>query len=334
MQTKVNNYTFEKKRMLPEFNELFSYKNKDFSDVEKIRKQGRAKSRRGFFISVLIEIFVVYFSILLFKASHPFWTLVVFIVGTILFLVIWISVNLSATKTLKIKLFNSFFQKIGVNFTYANRKDYQEELNSDLHFFIPMPGSHVDDVFVGKVKNLKTIIADKNIVSDEYGYISGGFAKIEAQTDLPDIYIFPRNSIYQNLFKIDPKLKEVNFFDENFNASYVVLSTDVNATFAVLNPFFIDYLVKINNTKRYLKITSKKILVLSESEKALFEVYLSNKITEKVVSKFYEEFKEQYNLIENIYSFIADGVGKDEKVFDENPPLPDENQENNLFNTK
>ena len=324
MQTKVNNYTFEKKRMLPEYSELFSSENLDFSEIEKIRKKGKLKSRKGFFISVLIEILVVFFSVLLFKASHPFWTLVVFIVGTILFLVIWISVNLSATKTLKANLFNSIFQKIDTDFTYAEAKEYEEKINSNLHFFVPLPGSHVDDVFVGKIKNSKTIIADNNIVSDAYGTIVGAFAKIEAKTGLPDIYIFPRNSAYEKLFAINKKITEVNFFDENFNSNFVVLSTDVNATVAVLNPFFIDYLLKINNTRRFIKITSKEIYVFSESEKLLFEIYLSNKITDKVVSKFYEQFKNQYNLIENLYTYITTGIGEEAQNLDEIPPLPDD----------
>lgn len=311
--------------MLPEYNELFSSKNSDFSEIEKIRKKGKSKSRKGFIISLLIEIFVVYFSILLFKASHPFWTLLVFIVGTVLFLVIWISVNLSATKSLKSKLFNSILQKIGTDFTYAKRVDYEEEINKDLHFFIPMQGSHVDDVFVGKVKNLKTIIADNNIISDEYGHFVGAFAKIEAKTDLSDIYIFPRNSAYQNLFKVDKKLKEVYFFDEEFSSNYVVLSADPNATVAVVSPSFINYLKKINNTRRFIKIASDKIFVFSESEKALFEIYLSDKITDKVVSQFYEQFKNQYNLIENLYSYVTTGVGTDHQNLDEVPPLPDDN---------
>jgi len=310
--------------MLPEYNDLFSSENSDFSEIEKIRQKGRAKSRRGFLFSVLIEIFVVYFSVLLFKASHPFWSLVVFIVGTILFLVIWISVNLSATKTLKIKLFNSILKKIGTDFTYADAKNYEEKINRDLHFFIPMPGSHVDDVFIGKVRDYETIIADNNIQSEAYGSIFGAFAKIQLKTGLPNIYIFPRNSDYQNLFKIEKNLMEVHFFDENFNSSYVVLSVDVNAAFTIMKPSFIEYLIKINNTRRFIKITADGIFVFSESEVALFEIYLSKKITDKIVSKFYEQFRTQYNLLENLYTYIAFGLGSEEQNLDEVPPKPDE----------
>ncbi len=311
--------------MLLTYEELKEKGVLDFEKFEKKRLEGHKKSKKGLFIGLAIEILASLLAVYMFVSSKTILGIIILVIGTIVFLLVWVMFNLSGIEALKKTIYPDVLSSVDGGITYdVSDEEVNQTVRDSLGFKNPS-GVLLDDVFRGKMNGNNFVIADLKLKSEDTVTFYGAFAVLDFPVGLPMTLISQITKTGKS-FEITGSAYSRIIFEENedFNDTFIVETSDERTARIILNPFFIQYLIKLSNKYNVSVSWNKNQIIFADNARIdKFELPLNKPITDELVKKFYNEFKDYYDILEEIHSFVTSGVGV-HGLEDDVPPPPTE----------
>jgi hypothetical protein len=287
----------------------------------------------GLFIFGLIAFFInSVLAILLITAGLFFFFLYYFIKAS------------KATREVKQIVLNSMLQKIDPSFQYI--VGISRELNGLFRksgFIKSYSGVHIDDVFKGQTNGLNFTLGEIKVTQQRSSGSSsstrsvtlyrGPFAVVETGNNYEFTTIIPdkvekllggvgRLLQKADITRFNQKLIKIDE-DPDFENKFAVWTRNPDFAQIILTPQFRDYLKGIATmSPTFVGYRDNFIFFGMDNRRDLFNLKLKQPISEGLVRQFYDEFKQYYDVLEEVISFSLTGQGANTGTQDDTTPPP------------
>ncbi len=332
--------------MLKSFEEL-SAQGFDFQAFEQKRQEMLQKRKKYLIIAGAIAGGLSLIGLIMLIAGSVFGGVVIFI-GLIAGGIYYAIVASKVIKELKGTILDDMLKKIDPSFGYVTDNKAISQQFRKSGFIKSYSGVHVDDAFTGQMNGQNFTFGEIKVTKQKSSGSSnstrtvtlykGPFAFIETGNNYQFTTVIPdkmekllggvgRLLQKADITRLNQKLIKIEE-DPDFEKKYAVWTKDPEFAKQLLNPIFREYLKGLASMSEvFVGVRDNFIFFGLNNHRDLFNLKLKQPISEGLIRKFYDEFKEYFNLIENIVNFVQTGQGSSSAAAGETvPPPPTDDQ--------